>query len=69
LIEELIGTGPKHGGAHFAGGGTNVAGEQFLVFEVHVNRVDKILAVEKTSHCYFNAGDATLQLKYFDLVG
>jgi hypothetical protein len=39
------------------------------VFEVNVDGINEIFTVEKAAHRYFDAGDAPLQLKYFDLVG
>ena len=47
LIEELVGAGPEHGGAHFTGGWADIAGKKLFVFEIHIDWIDKILAVEK----------------------
>src|SRR5467141_23757 len=67
--EEEVGLAPEHGGAHLAGGGTNFDREEFFVLEVDVYRRDKFLAVEESADSDFDAVDAALQLKYFDLVG
>src|SRR5215470_6614861 len=39
------------------------------VLKIDVDRVDKLLAVEKGSNGYLNAGHSTLQLEDFDFVG
>jgi hypothetical protein len=44
---KLVGAGPEHGGAHFTGGWADIAGKKLFVFEIHIDWIDKILAVEK----------------------
>jgi hypothetical protein len=67
--EEQVGLAPEHGGAHFAGGRTDFAGEKFLVLEVDVDGGDEFFAVEKGSDGDFDAVDAALKLEDFDFVG
>src|SRR5260370_924000 len=68
-IEEQVGLAPEHGSAHFPGGWPDFAGEKFLVLEVDVDRRNEFLAVEESADGDFDAVDAALQLKHFDLVG
>ena len=69
LVEEAVGLGPEHGGAHFAGRRANVAGEEFLVLEVDVDGGDEFFAVEESADGDFDSGDAALELEDFDFVG
>ena len=69
LIEKAVGVAPEHGGAHFAGGRADVAGEKLFVFEVDVDRRDKFFAVEESADGDFDAGDAALELEDFDFLG
>jgi hypothetical protein len=39
------------------------------VLEVHVDRINELLAIEKRADGNLHAGDAALELKHFDLVG
>src|SRR5579862_2998918 len=68
-VEKSIRTAPEHGGAHLAGGGTDVAGEELLVLEVHIQRIDELLAVEESADRDLHTRDAPLQLEDPDLVG
>src|SRR5208283_5561610 len=68
-VEEGVGLAPKHGGAHFAGGRTDFAGEKFLVLEVDVDGSYEFLAVEETADGNFDAVYAALELEDLDLLG
>ena len=48
--------------------GPDIAGEKFLVLEIHIDRINEILAVEEAAHGHFDAHHAPLQLKNLDLV-
>src|SRR5258708_2050375 len=68
-IEKQIGLAPEHGSAHLPGGRPHFAGKKLLVLEVDVDRGDEFLAVEESANGDFDAIDAALQLKHFDLFG
>src|SRR5215472_6737243 len=65
----MIRPAPEHGSAHFAGGRPYVAGEEFFVLEIDVDRVDEIFAVEESADRYFHSDHAPLELENLDFVG
>ncbi len=69
LLEDLVRFGPEHRRAHLAGRGAAVSGEELLVLEIGVDRVDEALAVEESAHGDLDADDALLELEDLDLVG
>ncbi len=69
MIEKAVGVAPEHGGAHFAGGRADVAGEKFFVLEINVDGADEFFAVEEGADGDFDAGDAALELEDFDFLG
>src|SRR5215472_15850987 len=69
LIEQVIRPAPEHGSAHFAGGRTNVAGEELLVLEIDVDGIDEVFAVEKGAYRHFHADHEPLELENLDFVG
>ena len=68
LVEEAVGLGPEHGGAHFAGGRADVAGKKLFVLEIDVDGGDEFFAVEEGAYGDFDAGDAALELEDLDFV-
>src|SRR4029077_2103601 len=67
-IEQLVGAAPEHRRAHLARGRTDVAGEELLVFEVYVERIDELLSVEERADRHLHTSHAPLQLELPDLV-
>jgi hypothetical protein len=67
-LNSLLGPAPEHRRTHLAGGRTDVAGEELLVLEVYIERIDELLSVEERADRYLHTGHAPLQLKLPDLV-
>src|SRR5262249_9860038 len=67
-VKQLVRPAPEHRRAHLARGRTDVAGEELLVLEVYVERIDKLLPVEERADRDLYAGHAALQLELPDLV-
>src|ERR1700757_698937 len=65
-IKERVGLTPAHCRAHFSGGRPDFPGKQFLVFEIDIDGSDEFFSVEESSHGYFHAIHAALQLKDLD---
>jgi len=68
-MEKHVGLAPEHGGAHFAGGWADFAGEKFFVLEVDVDWRDEFLAIEKSADGDFDAVDAALELEDLNFIG
>ena len=68
-MKRRLGSAPEHGGAHFARGRADVAGEKLFVLEIDVDGGDEFFAVEEGADGDFDAGDAALELEDFDFIG
>src|SRR5262249_51466956 len=67
-VKQLVRSAPEHRRAHLACGRADVAGEELLVLEVYVERIDELFSVEERADCDLNTGDTSLQLELPDLV-
>src|SRR5262249_40064849 len=68
-VEDAFGLPPDLARAHLARGRPDVAREEFLVLEVHIDGVDDLLAVEEGAGRDLAPADVLLDLELLDLRG